>query len=382
MTDRLPRMLHPGAWWLWAIGLAAAASRTTNPLVLLIFCAVAGVVVAARRSDAPWAGGFRYYVILGLVVIAVRVLFRILLGGQYGSTVLFTLPSIDLPERAAGIQIGGPVTLEGLLAAVYDGLRIATLLICFGAANSLADPKRLLKGLPAALYEVGVAVTVALTVVPQLIASGRRIHRARDLRGGPKPGLLRGVFVPVLEDALDRSLVLAAAMDSKGYGRRAAVPSRSRRLTATLILAGVCGVCVGTYGVLDGSTPFWMGGPTLAAGCVVAVIAIRLSGRRVTRTIYRPDPWRIEETLVVACGIVAGAIMFGAAEVDPANLYPSLQPLEWPTIGALPFLAALIALAPALIAPSPPSFQRATSSPAAASDQETVDEVVHVGALS
>src|ERR671939_669735 len=24
--------LHPGAWWLWALGLGTAASRTTNPL--------------------------------------------------------------------------------------------------------------------------------------------------------------------------------------------------------------------------------------------------------------------------------------------------------------------------------------------------------------
>ena len=31
---RLPRALHPGAWWLWALGLATAASRTTNPLLL------------------------------------------------------------------------------------------------------------------------------------------------------------------------------------------------------------------------------------------------------------------------------------------------------------------------------------------------------------
>ena len=44
-----PRNLHPGAWWLWAIGLAAAASRTQNPVPLLIL-AVAGLVVSARRS--------------------------------------------------------------------------------------------------------------------------------------------------------------------------------------------------------------------------------------------------------------------------------------------------------------------------------------------
>ena len=34
--NRLPRALHPGAWWLWAVGLAAAASRTTNPLLLAL----------------------------------------------------------------------------------------------------------------------------------------------------------------------------------------------------------------------------------------------------------------------------------------------------------------------------------------------------------
>ena len=32
--DAPPRWLHPGAWWLWALGLATAASRTTNPLLL------------------------------------------------------------------------------------------------------------------------------------------------------------------------------------------------------------------------------------------------------------------------------------------------------------------------------------------------------------
>ena len=31
---RLPRALHPLAWWLWALGLTVAASRTTNPLLL------------------------------------------------------------------------------------------------------------------------------------------------------------------------------------------------------------------------------------------------------------------------------------------------------------------------------------------------------------
>lgn len=354
--SRLPRRLHPGAWWLWAIGLAAAASRTTNPLVLLLFCAVAWCVVAMRRGDAPWARGFRVYVMLGLVIIAVRVVFRIVFGGaQIGETVLFELPELQLPDAAAGIQIGGTVTLEGVLAALYDGLRIATLLLCLGAANVLADPKRLLKALPGALHEVGVAVTVALTMAPQLIVSGQRIRRARRLRGdlGGRRHLVRTVLVPVLEDALDASLVLASAMDSRGYGRTAGLPRRMRTLTAVLVLAGVCGVCVGTYGVLDATTPRPLGAPTLAIGCLLAVAGLRLGGRRVRRTVYRPDPWRWEEATVVLCGIGAAALMFVADAVDPGNLYPTLQPLRWPEVGFVPVLAALVAVLPAVIAPPP-----------------------------
>ena len=149
------------------------------------------------------------------------------------------------------------------------------------------------------------------------------------------------MLIPVLEDALDRSLVLAAAMDSRGYGRRADRAADARMITSVLVLAGVVGVCVGTYGVLDGTTPRALGGPMLAAGCVVAVIGIRVGGRRVRRSVYRPDPWGAAEWMVVACGVAAAAAMFVASSVDPDNLYPTLQPLRWPTLGLLPAIGAL-----------------------------------------
>ena len=156
--------------------------------------------------------GFKTYVYMALFVIVLRVAFRMLLSAQYGSHVLFTLPEIALPEAAAGIRIGGPVSLEGILAALYDGLRLATLLICVGAANVLANPKRLLKLVPGALHEFAVAVTVALTFAPQLVESAQRVRRARRLRGGTRPRrhVVREIGIPVLQDALDRSLLLAA----------------------------------------------------------------------------------------------------------------------------------------------------------------------------
>ena len=355
-ASRLPRALHPVAWWIWALGMATAASRTTNPLLLALVLAVVAFVVSARRTDAPWARGFVAYLYLGLFIIVMRVVFRTLFDGQHGEHVLFTLPEIPLPDAAAGIRIGGPVSLEGVLAAFYDGLRLATLLICLGAANVLANPKRLLKSVPSALYELGVAITVALTVAPQLVESGLRIHRARKLRGeaGRRTHLFREVVIPVMTDALDRSLLLAAAMDSRGYGRTAAVPRAARVVTGTLVLVGLGGVCVGTYGLLDTTTPRGLGLPVLVLGMASAGAGFVLGGRRVRRTRYRPDPWHLTEWGVALCGVVVATVLFVAADVDPSNLNPSLQPLTWPPLPLGASAGILVGILPAWIAPPPP----------------------------
>ena len=70
-AGQLPRALHPLAWWGWAIGLAVAASMTTNPLLLALILAVVWVVVIARRSDSPWSRAFRIYVALAVVIVIV-----------------------------------------------------------------------------------------------------------------------------------------------------------------------------------------------------------------------------------------------------------------------------------------------------------------------
>jgi energy-coupling factor transport system permease protein len=219
---RLPRDLHPVAWWCWSLGLAVAASQTTNPWLLLLLIGVACLVVAARRSAQPWANAFRLYLWLGLVIVSIRVAFRILLGGGDAGRVLLGLPQIPLPHWALGLRLLGPVTQEALLAGLYDGLRLAAIVICIGAANALANPKRLLRSVPPALYEIGSALVVAVTVLPQLVESARRVRAAQALRGGETGRVrrLRRLLVPVLEDALERSLALAAGMDTRGYAAR------------------------------------------------------------------------------------------------------------------------------------------------------------------
>jgi energy-coupling factor transport system permease protein len=352
-AGRVPRGLHPAAWWLWALGLATAASRTTNPLLLALILAVAWFVVVARRGDAPWALGFRLYLWLGALIVGFRVLFRIAFGGGQGDRVLVTLPQIPLPEFTSGVRLFGPVAAEELLAGFTDGLRLATMLICLGAANALANPKRLLRSLPGALYEVGTAVVVALSVAPQLVESVLRVRRARRLRGAGARGAraVRGIAMPVLQDALERSLALAAAMDSRGYGRRGTASRRSRTVTGSLVLAGLVGICVGVYGLLDGTAPGPLGPPLLAAGLVLAGAGFLLGGRLVHRSVYRPDRWRLPELAVAACGVVAAAGMLLAA---PEHAHPPLMPLAWPQLGPAPAAGVLVAALPAWLAPPPP----------------------------
>ncbi|WBB63796.1 energy-coupling factor transporter transmembrane component T [Streptomyces sp. WMMC500] len=357
-TYFLPRDLHPAAWWIWALGLAVAASRTTNPWLLLTVVAVACHVVVARRSDAPWAMAFRLYLWLGALILLIRVFFRFVFGGGEGSTILVRLPEIPLPAWAAGIRLFGDVSAESLLGGLYDGLRLATMIVCVGAANALANPKRLLKAMPSALYEVGTAVVIALSVFPQLAESALRVRRARKLRGGSADGrirALRAIVIPVLADALDRSLLLAASMDSRGYGRAGRAAARARLLTGTLMIVGLLGVCVGVYATLDGTTPRYLAGPLLLPSAAVALVGFRLAGARVQRTRYRPDRWRLPELVVAGSGAGVAAVLWTTSSVDPLNLNPSLTTLSWPMLSWAPLAGVLLGVLPAFLSPPPES---------------------------
>ncbi|WP_328909936.1 energy-coupling factor transporter transmembrane protein EcfT [Streptomyces sp. NBC_00234] len=349
--------LPAGAWWLWALGLATAASRTTNPLVLGLLVGVAGYVVAARRTDAPWARSYGAFLRIGLFVIGVRLVFSVLLGSPIpGTHTLFTLPEVPLPDWAQGVRIGGRVTAEQVVFALYDGAKLATLLICIGAANSLANPARLLKSLPGALYEAGVAVVVAMTFAPNMVADVLRLRTARRLRGRPTGGIgaVLQIGLPVLEGALERSVAVAASMDARGYGRTAQVPPAVRHTTNVLTLGGLLGICAGTYGLLASQGAVY-GLPLLLIGLAAATAGLRLGGRRSVRTRYRPDRWGARAWLVAGSGAAVAAAMIWAGSADPQALHPGVVPLIPPVLPLWPAAAVLIGLLPAVVAPLPPS---------------------------
>jgi len=299
VTMTAPRLLHPGAWWLWAVGLAACALRTTNPVLLCLIIAVAGWVVASRRADVPWSRSFASFLRLGMIVIAVRIIFQIFFGVRIPGTTLFTT----------------------------------------------------------VLYEAGVAVTVAFTFAPQAIVASRQVREARRLRGRSDRGVRAwsASALPVLEGALDRAVALAASMDSRGYGRRGSSSVSVRRRSVGLVLLGLVAIAVGSYGLLDPSAPALFRIPALGVGAAALIGALVAGGKSTVRTRYRPDPWIGPEWMVSIAGIVTFASFVLVGRMGDA-LSPSTNPLEVPAVPVVAVIGLLVAALPAWFAPHPPTL--------------------------
>lgn len=356
----LPRLLHPVAWWVWGVGMAVAASRTTNPLLLVLVVVAVGTVVLERREVGA-TNAFLPFLLVGLFAIGLRVVMTALLGGGVvGRVVIVRLPEVPLPDWTSGVRLGGAVTLEGLLAAAYEGMQLAAILACLGATNALASPRRLLRYVPATLYEVGTAVVVALTFAPQMVEDAARVRAARRLRGHTGRGIreMGRLAVPVLVGSLERSLSLAASMESRGYGRVVRRTSGSVRLAGGLTLVGLLGVVVGLYGLLDATSPALLGVPMLVTGVLCAAAALAVGARRDARTRYRRDPWGVPEWLVCLAGVVPAAVLIAGSVLSWHGIVPQQVPAALPPVPGAAALAIAVGALPAVLAPVPPLLAR------------------------
>ena len=86
-------------------------------------------------------------------------------------------------------------------------------------------------------------------------------------------------------------------------------------------------------------------------GAAVAVVGLVSSGRRVRRTRYRPDPWRVEESLVALSGAAVGAVFWWIGGHDLLVAHPGVESVPYLSVAALG--AVLLGLLAAVAAPPP-----------------------------
>lgn len=217
----MKKTFHPLTWWSGAIATAIAVSLANH--IAFNLAVVGGMSFLVYRSNrfsidkTSWSGGLWFALKISVIIIAIRTFIGIAIGVPVPGTPLFELPIVHLPDWMAGIRVGGAITQERLFFALSEGIQIATLICIFAAATSLTSPHRLLRQMPVFIYEFGVALVIATSVLPQLVTSASRIKTAQKMRGIERRGW-KGVALPLLEESLARSLDLAAAMDSRGYG--------------------------------------------------------------------------------------------------------------------------------------------------------------------
>ncbi len=236
---------HPLTWWIFCCAIAIAIARVNSPLFAICAVGAMSILVISQKQDAPWSRSFIWSLKLSIWIIAVRTVIGVLIGVPIPGTVLFRVPILQLPSWMPGIRIGGDVTLERLSSSISEGIVICAIIVIFSAASSLTSPHRLLRVLPIYIYEFGISIVIATSVLPQLVASVTRIRTAQRLRGQRTSGVkaFKRIAIPLLEESLARSLDLAAAMDSRGYGyskkRSRYRPIKFARIDTLIVATGL-----------------------------------------------------------------------------------------------------------------------------------------------
>lgn len=211
---------HPLLWWLWAVFLSAILFVVAHPAIAATIVIASIIVVRAFRSNTYWYQTFNWALKFAALAFCIRIAIGFIIGVPMPGRVLFVLPQIQLPDYLVGIRLGGPVTSQRLGSALEEALMLVALIVIFAAANSLSNPHNLLRVLPKRFYGIGLASVIASSVAPQTAKSIVRVRSAKRLRGQRAHGIRswRNVAMPVLEDSLERSIDLAASLESRGYG--------------------------------------------------------------------------------------------------------------------------------------------------------------------
>jgi len=301
----------PLSWWLLAITMAIVAGVSQSVLTQIAVCLAALLFILIFREEAPWSRSVKFYLFLAAFVVIARVLFRIVFNIQDPKDTT----ALDLPGFSVNLGFGPPIELFGavgtqaLTGGATDGLRLAAIILSIGMASSLANPRTLLKSTPSALYEIASAISVAINLAPQMISSLQRVQKARSLRGRSKGlGSMAGTVIPVLEDAIDSSLSLAASMDSRGFGRRGNLSKAlivGARISSLLAIGFLS---IGSFALLVGQTQA-LGWVLIALGITASFATIRINSKSQIRTRFELVKFQVFDALLF---ILSGALLVGA----------------------------------------------------------------------
>jgi len=234
----LPSSTAPGPGGCGRWGHSRSRQQDPQPRLLLLILVIAGFVV---QPVAVMLLGqqLRRVPQLGLVVIGIRVVAAgAAVDPLAGQPLLFTLPQIPLPDWAKRREARRRRHRRGSTDRPVRRWASSRSCCVASARPMRSPPGRLLKSLPGALYEMGVACVVALTFAPQLVTDARRI-RAADVYAAVTRGLLPTTAMPSWK-ALRQVRRAGPAMTPVAMAKPHTSPT-PRRITGGAVLLGCWG---------------------------------------------------------------------------------------------------------------------------------------------
>ncbi len=354
MNQPIPRY-HQIALSLWLLAALTPSLLTKNPFYLLLIIIAVSLNYFNMGRKSPTAQGWAGFLRLGMTLVAFNIIFN-LLSVRAGATTLFTLPAWrwqTATEMGAMtvVQIGGKVSLESLIYGLSNGLSLLAILLTFATFNILIDHYRLLRTIPRFLYQSAMVMSIAITFIPQMMLAQQEIREAQAIRGHRFRRIrdLLPLFVILLAEGLERSITLAEAMESRGFGlpphhpvQKNSYLLKSFIAMSLLILSG--GVFAWSY-----FPHSFSGHVTMLIGALMLVITLWRVGHNVKRSRYHRTLWHRRDTLVTVASLITFVIYLTTWLTNRMALifYPYPR-LTWPPFSLFLAIALLLLLSPVL----------------------------------
>ncbi len=345
-------MYHTTTWLLWLLAALLPAMLTKNPFYLVILLLAVAVDYSTIGHSSPTVSSWSAFLKVGLVLAAFSALLNPL-SVHYGDTTLFTLPRATLKAGGAVfLELGGRITLEALIYGLANGLSLMAILLVFATFNALVNHHRLLRSIPAFMYQTGAVASIAIAFVPQMATSLQEIREAQMIRGHRFRGIrdLLPLFMPLLTSSLERAIQLAESMEARGFGGSISRVDRGRELIHKLSIAlALLALLIGAFWYSYSSAGRWVGGLLAVGGVLLLGWTLRAMGRRVERSRYRRELWRRRDTLVSAASLLSLTVFafFWLLDKKALVFYPYPR-FELPTFNPIIGLALLASVAPVL----------------------------------
>jgi energy-coupling factor transporter transmembrane protein EcfT len=255
--DRTPGLAQR-AWLIWSLAAVLVALSTNNPvyraLVTLAALDVLLTWLPRGRSLRPLAVAAAFSAMVAVVVNVV--------AGHTGQGVLVRIPDA-IPV------FGGPVTIESIAFGFAVGLGLTAALVAVAPLSLILESHDIVDALPRPLERTGIALATAMNLVSGLGRTFTAVRDAQRMRGWRPRGIRswNEVMVPVVLTAIEDSVLLAEAMESRGFGAgpRTSYSSHSWRRWDVAVCVSSVAAALLFLGLRVAGVPVdWQPYPTLA----------------------------------------------------------------------------------------------------------------------